>query len=85
MIKQLWKNWDLVITISDFIKHRWRKMITNNIENSENKINVLVSFGTRPEGIKLAPVIKALERNQQRFRLTICSTVLLNQIRYCNN
>src|SRR4030066_95789 len=37
-------------------------------------INVLVSFGTRPEGIKLAPVIKTLERNQQRFNLTICST-----------
>src|SRR4030066_2100361 len=37
-------------------------------------INILVSFGTRPEGIKLAPVIKTLERNQQMFRLTICST-----------
>ena len=49
-------------------------MIINSIENGENKINVLVSFGTRPEGIKLAPVIKALERNQQMFRLTICST-----------
>jgi len=49
-------------------------MIINSIEKGENKINVLVSFGTRPEGIKLAPVIKALERNQQRFRLTICST-----------
>jgi len=49
-------------------------MIINSIEDEENKINVLVSFGTRPEGIKLAPVIKALERNQQMFRLTICST-----------
>jgi UDP-N-acetylglucosamine 2-epimerase (non-hydrolysing) len=49
-------------------------MIINSIENGENKINVLVSFGTRPEGIKLAPIIKALERNQQMFRLTICST-----------
>lgn len=39
-------------------------MIINSIENGENKINVLVSFGTRPEGIKLAPIIKALERNQ---------------------
>lgn len=49
-------------------------MIINNIENEENKINVLVSLGTRPEGIKLAPIIKALEKNQQRFKLTICST-----------
>ena len=37
-------------------------------------INILVSFGTRPEGIKLAPIIKALERNQKRFKLTICYT-----------
>jgi len=49
-------------------------MIISGIENGENKIKVLVSFGTRPEGIKLAPIIKALERNQQMFRLTICST-----------
>ena len=66
-------------------------MIINSTENVdykisvlENKINVLVSFGTRPEGIKLAPVIKALERNQQRFKLTICSTgqnkEMLNQV-----
>ena len=37
-------------------------------------VNVLISFGTRPEGIKLAPVIKVLQRNQQMFKLTICST-----------
>src|SRR4030066_1223128 len=49
-------------------------MVINSIENSENKINIFVSFGTRPEGIKLAPVIKALQRNQQMFKLTICST-----------
>ena len=42
--------------------------------NGKNRINVLVSLGTRPEGIKLAPVIKAFERNQQLFRSTICST-----------
>jgi UDP-N-acetylglucosamine 2-epimerase (non-hydrolysing) len=54
-----------------------RKKIIKSLENGENKINkinVLVSFGTRPEGIKLAPVIKVIERNQQRFKLTICST-----------
>ena len=42
--------------------------------NGKNRINILVSLGTRPEGIKLAPVIKAFERNQQLFRSTICST-----------
>ena len=49
-------------------------MIINSIENEENKIKVLVSFGTRPEGIKLAPIIKVFENNQQRFKLMICST-----------
>jgi len=49
-------------------------MVINSIENSENKINIFISFGTRPEGIKLAPVVKVLQRNQQIFKLTICST-----------
>jgi len=74
LIKRLWKNWDLITILSDLIKQSKREMIINSIENVENKINVLVSFGTRPEGIKLAPVIKVLERDQQRFKLTICST-----------
>jgi len=49
-------------------------MINSSIINKKNRINVLVSLGTRPEGIKLAPVIKAFEKNQQLFRSTICST-----------
>jgi len=49
-------------------------MVIDRIENREDKINVLVSFGTRPEGIKLAPIIKALQRNKQIFKLTVCST-----------
>jgi len=49
-------------------------MVVDRIENRKNKINILVSFGTRPEGIKLAPVIKVLERNRQIFKLTVCST-----------
>jgi len=49
-------------------------MVIDRIENRKNKINILVSFGTRPEGIKLAPVIKVLERNRQIFKLTVCST-----------
>ncbi len=34
---------------------------------------ILVVLGTRPEAIKLAPVIKALEQNP-RFHLQVCST-----------
>ncbi|MFZ0452356.1 MAG: UDP-N-acetylglucosamine 2-epimerase (non-hydrolyzing) [Ignavibacteriaceae bacterium] len=35
--------------------------------------NILVIFGTRPEAIKLAPVIKALKR-ERTFRTVVCST-----------
>jgi UDP-N-acetylglucosamine 2-epimerase (non-hydrolysing) len=52
-------------------------MIIKSSENKENKIkkiNVLVSLGTRPEGIKLAPIINELKGNRQRFKLTVCST-----------
>lgn len=40
----------------------------------DKRIKVLTSFGTRPEGIKLAPVIKEIQKNPDKFDLTICST-----------
>lgn len=36
-------------------------------------MNILVAFGTRPEAIKLFPVILAL-RNSRDFNVTVCST-----------
>jgi len=42
--------------------------------NIPKKINVLISFGTRPEGIKLAPVIKCIDRQSDKFNLKVCST-----------
>jgi len=38
------------------------------------KINILIAFGTRPEGIKLAPVIKLIEKKKDKFNLKVCST-----------
>ena len=35
-------------------------------------IHVLTVFGTRPEAIKLAPVVKAFERRPDRFRSSVC-------------
>ena len=35
---------------------------------------ILVVFGTRPEAIKLAPVVKALEREPDRFAVVSCVT-----------
>lgn len=36
--------------------------------------HVLFSFGTRPEAIKLAPVIKHLQSLPERFRVSVCLT-----------
>ncbi len=33
---------------------------------------ILVVFGTRPEAIKLAPVVEAIRRERRRFRLKVC-------------
>ncbi|MBR9976795.1 MAG: UDP-N-acetylglucosamine 2-epimerase (non-hydrolyzing) [Bacteroidetes bacterium] len=37
-------------------------------------LHVLFSFGTRPEAIKLAPVIKHLQSMPERFRVSVCLT-----------
>jgi len=39
-----------------------------------NKIKVLITLGTRPEGIKLAPVIKKLKDKKDKFDCKVCST-----------
>ncbi len=39
-----------------------------------NKKNVLFVFGTRPEVIKLAPVILELRKHPQKFNLILCNT-----------
>lgn len=36
--------------------------------------NVLFVFGTRPEGIKMAPIIKAMQARGDEFNVTVCST-----------
>lgn len=43
-------------------------------------INVLVVFGTRPEAIKLAPVIHALRARPERFRVRVCVTAQHRQM-----
>lgn len=40
----------------------------------DKKMKVLVVFGTRPEAIKMAPIIKQLELNRDRFETVICVT-----------
>ena len=40
----------------------------------KSKINILLCMGTRPEGIKLAPVIELLKKRSNTFKFKICST-----------
>lgn len=39
-----------------------------------NKKNVLVVFGTRPEVIKLAPVILELKKHTDKYNVIVCNT-----------
>ncbi len=39
-----------------------------------NKIKVLVVFGTRPEAVKMAPIVKALKKDEEHFISKICVT-----------
>ena len=40
----------------------------------DNKIKVLLVFGTRPEAIKMAPIFWELEKNSEVFKTTTCVT-----------
>ncbi|MDF2617095.1 MAG: UDP-N-acetylglucosamine 2-epimerase [Sedimentibacter sp.] len=55
-----------------------------------NKIKVLVVFGTRPEAVKMAPIVKALKNDEEHFISKICVTAqhrdMLDQVlAYTNN
>ncbi len=39
-----------------------------------NRIKVLVIFGTRPEAVKMAPIIKSLKNDEENFDTKICVT-----------
>lgn len=44
-----------------------------NVEDG-NRFKILVVFGTRPEAIKMAPVVKELQRYPGNFSVTVCAT-----------
>lgn len=39
-----------------------------------NKIKTLIIFGTRPEAVKMAPIVKALKNDAEHFETKICVT-----------
>lgn len=42
--------------------------------HKKSKINILLCVGTRPEGIKLAPIVGLLKKQSNTFKFKICST-----------
>jgi len=46
----------------------------------KNKIKVMTLFGTRPEAIKMAPVIKELEKHPDRIESIVCVTAQHRQM-----
>lgn len=50
------------------------------MERYKDIIKVLIVFGTRPEVIKLAPVIKELQKNSDRFVCRSCTTAQHRQM-----
>lgn len=45
-----------------------------------SKIKVLTIFGTRPEAIKMAPLVKEIERNSDKLESIVCVTAQHRQI-----
>lgn len=39
-----------------------------------NKVKTLIIFGTRPEAVKMAPIVKALKNDEEHFITKICVT-----------
>ncbi len=46
----------------------------------ENKKTILLVFGTRPEAIKMAPLVKALQRQPDKFKSIVCVTAQHRQM-----
>jgi len=47
---------------------------------AQSKKRILVIFGTRPEAIKMAPLVKELEKHKDRFETFVCVTAQHRQM-----
>ncbi len=46
----------------------------------QNQVHALVVIGTRPEALKLAPVVHEILRRREQFKLTVCATAQHRQL-----
>ena len=45
-----------------------------------SKKKILTIFGTRPEAIKMAPLVKEIEKNSEHFESVVCVTAQHRQM-----
>jgi hypothetical protein len=53
--------------------HRGERLFAVN-QQRDQRIRLLVVYGTRPEAIKMAPVVAALSARAERFEPIVCTT-----------
>jgi UDP-N-acetylglucosamine 2-epimerase (non-hydrolysing) len=53
---------------------------TGNRKSPARRLKIMVVMGTRPEAIKLAPIIEAFRRRERRFDLEVCVTAQHRQM-----
>ena len=52
----------------------WRSTIVLSAQNQCNMKKIMLVFGTRPEAIKMAPLVKAFQSRESDFETTVCVT-----------
>ena len=65
--------------VGDFVVTRWPPVETAVYEEVERRLRCMLVFGTRPETIKMAPLVKVL-RQDPRFQVTVCVTAQHRQM-----
>ena len=46
----------------------------DQVISMKNKKKIMIVFGTRPEAIKMAPVVKQFEKDKKNFETVVCVT-----------
>jgi UDP-N-acetylglucosamine 2-epimerase (non-hydrolysing) len=52
----------------------WRRHFRDRAALRTLALKILLLYGTRPEAIKMAPVIEALRQRRDRFEVSVCTT-----------
>ena len=48
--------------------------MNKGVDEMGNKLKVMTVFGTRPEAIKMAPLVKEFQKHPESFQTIVCVT-----------